>query len=481
MAEVRVTKKDVIWSYVAQFFNMGSGLIVLPMILHMLSPAEIAMNYLMLTVSSLIALLDFGFLPQFSRNITYVFSGVPDLKEEGLFDVQESVNFGLLKNMIGVAKKVYGILSASTLFLMLTLGTLYIHKVTNGFSNVNNALVIWLIFSISSFFNVYYSYYASLLSGKGLVKETKIANIAQRFTYIILSYCLLIAGFSLLGVVIANLISPFVGRYFYHKFFYQEDLKLQLKNYTVNNKEVKRLFRIIWYNSKKMGLITIASFGITKIGMFLSGLYLSSPDVASYGLMIQLMAILTAVSGTHYVSIQPLLGSLYASGKRSELIKQMGLGITTYYIIFISGLCGIILCGPLLLLFIKSNTILPSTIILLLYGLCCFLETNTSFFSAILVLGNKINFVSSSLLTSFGIVILSYLSLRFTDFTIMGLVLSQLIPGLFYSDWKWPYVVCHNNNTNILNVIKVGSFEIKTIIKTYYDRHFAINRQLQKD
>lgn len=468
MAEVKVTKTDIIWSYVAQFFNMGAGLIVLPLILHMLSPAEIAMNYLMLTVSSLIALLDFGFLPQFARNITYVFSGVPDLKQEGIFPVEEQINYGLLKNMIGVAKKVYTILSVSSLVIMLTFGSIYIYNVTDKFSNVNNAFEIWILFSLSSFFNIYYSYYASLLTGKGLVKESKIAIIAQKLTYIILSYCLLITGFSLLGVVIANLISPFVGRFFFHRFFYKEDLKLKIEKYKVDSSEVKRLFRIIWYNSKKLGLITLASFGITKIGLFLSGIYLSSYDVASYGLMIQLISVLTSVSGTHYVSIQPLLGSLFASGKTSELIKQLGLGIVIFYIVFILGISAIVLCGPQLLLLIKSNAILPSSSIIILYGIACFLETNSSFFVTVLVLGNKINFVSSSLLTSFGIVTLSFISLKYTHYTILGLVLAQLIPALMYSDWKWPYVVCRNYKTNLINIIKIGLLEIKNIVINFH-------------
>lgn len=465
MSEIKVTKKDVIWSYVAQFFNMGSGLIVLPLILHMLSPAEIAMNYLMLTISSLIALLDFGFLPQFSRNITYIFSGVPDLMKEGLYPVRDSINYILLKNMIGVAEKVYGILGIFTLILMLTVGTVYIRDVTDGFTNVNNAFIIWIVFSVSSFFNVYYSYYASLLTGKGLIKESKIAMIAQRLTYIIFSYILLIAGFSLLGVVIANLISPFVGRYFYYNFFYDETLKNQIKEHRIDKKEVKRLFSIIWYNSKKMGLIAVASFGITKIGLFLSGIYLSPKDVASYGLMIQLIAIIISLSGTHYVSIQPLLGSLYAQNKHSELVRQMGIGITIFYILFILGLCVIALLGPQLLCLIKSNVVLPSPMILIIYGFVCFLEMNTSFFVTILVLGNKINFVTSSLLTSLGIAILSYISLKYTTYTTMGLVLAQGIPGLFYSYWKWPYVVCHNNNTNIINIIKVGALELYSRIK----------------
>ena len=71
--QIAVSKSDVIWGYAAKFFSLATGVIVLPVVLRMLSTEEIAMNYLMLTVSSLVALFDFGFAPQFGRNITYVF------------------------------------------------------------------------------------------------------------------------------------------------------------------------------------------------------------------------------------------------------------------------------------------------------------------------------------------------------------------------------------------------------------------------
>lgn len=121
MARVNVTKKDVIWSYVAQILNLGSGLFILPLILHMLSANEIAMNYLMLTVASFISLLDFGFLPQFARNLTYVFSGVPDLEKEGVLKAEASINYTLLSNMIGVAKKVYSIIGSAAFIYYVTL------------------------------------------------------------------------------------------------------------------------------------------------------------------------------------------------------------------------------------------------------------------------------------------------------------------------------------------------------------------------
>lgn len=125
----------------------------------MLSAEEIGMNYLMLTVGSLVSLFDFGFAPQFGRNITYVFAGAQALKKEGVDIGGGSVNYRLLSTMISVAKSVYCILAVVVLLIMLTLGTAYIYKVTHGFKDVHNSLLIWIVYSISVFFKVYYTYY----------------------------------------------------------------------------------------------------------------------------------------------------------------------------------------------------------------------------------------------------------------------------------------------------------------------------------
>lgn len=131
-----LSKKDITWGYFAQFFSIASGIITLPLILRMLSVEEIGMNYLMLTIGSLVALFDFGFAPQFGRNITYVFSGAQEIKKEGLeiTNGDKNVNYRLLATMIHTARYVYRRLALIVLTVMLLLGSLYIYKVTNGFN-----------------------------------------------------------------------------------------------------------------------------------------------------------------------------------------------------------------------------------------------------------------------------------------------------------------------------------------------------------
>ncbi|MBQ5936174.1 MAG: polysaccharide biosynthesis protein, partial [Bacteroidales bacterium] len=98
MPEINISKKDVLWGYVATFFQVASGLVVLPFILHFLTKEEVGLNYIMLTVGAMVSLFDFGFTPQFGRNFSYIFSGATDLAKEGLQNaVGEKTNYRLLR------------------------------------------------------------------------------------------------------------------------------------------------------------------------------------------------------------------------------------------------------------------------------------------------------------------------------------------------------------------------------------------------
>ena len=172
--EIHISKRDVVWGYIGQFFNIAAGFLTLPLILHMLSTEEIAMNYLMLSVSTLVALMDFGFTPQVTRLVSYVYSGAETLDKEGYTEIKNNtVSYLLLFKLIKVTKKIYQRISLISLLLLMTVGTCYMYRVTNGFKNVDNSLLIWIVFSISTFFTIYYKYYDALLIGRACerVKE----------------------------------------------------------------------------------------------------------------------------------------------------------------------------------------------------------------------------------------------------------------------------------------------------------------------
>lgn len=326
---VEVSKKDVFWGYFSQIFIMASGLITLPLILRMLTAEEVGLNYLMLTIGSLVSLFDFGFAPQFGRNITYVFSGANRLQKEGIATDETAtpghINYNLLSTLIHSARFVYQRLSLIVLLCMLTLGTLYMYTANKEISGVPNSFIIWIIYSVSVYLSIYYSYYNSLLTGRGLITEAKKAGVYSRIVYVVLTFVLLLCGLGLMGVVIANLVSPFVQRYLSHRYFFTGEIKSFHDQYVVDRKERRELISILWHNAKRSGLVFVGSYAVSKMGIFIAGFYLPLAVIGSYGLMMQLVGIIAAVSGTLVSLYQPRFAKLRIDNNRPNCCVSLSL------------------------------------------------------------------------------------------------------------------------------------------------------------
>jgi O-antigen/teichoic acid export membrane protein len=467
---MNLSKKDVVWGYFAQFFTIASGILILPLVLRLLTPEEIGMNFLMLTIGTMVSLLDFGFAPQIGRNFSYVFAGAQILQKEGLGisnEVNATVNYRLLATLIHTAKFIYRIISFVVLFVMLSFGTLYIYIITKGFTNVDNALIIWCLYSVSTFFNIYYAYYISMLSGKGMIKEMQKSIVYSRIAYIMISVVLLLFDFGLIGVVLANFIAPFVSRYLSYHYFYSLDIKEKINNFIIDKSEILDLFTIIWYNAKKLGIVYIGAYAITKFGIFLSGLYLSLPEVASYGIMMQLVGVISTVAGTLFTISNPRFSILKFERNNTLLLKNFALSMGVFYLVFIIGGFILAFIGPLLFSALKSNIALPATYIILLYVGVMMLEANHSYFSTIIVIGNSVPFVWISLMTGGLIILGSFISLYYTNLGILGLVLVQGGVQGAYNNWKWPKVVCKDFNISFFDFLKLSMFETATKLKIH--------------
>lgn len=450
--EIKVSRSDVIWSYVAQFFNLATGLITLPVILKLLSADEVGFNYILISINSIVVLFDLGFSGQFSRYLTYIFSGAQTIEKEGISSVYDNrVNEHLLACTIKTAKRIYWLISLLALVALLLLGTLYIYKVTQGFSLVSNTLIIWGIFCASCFFNVYFLYYNVFLQGRGLVKESRQAQILSRICQILLIFILLFAGYGLMAVVTANLISPFVFRIFSHKKFYTPEIKAILINEKVTSTEVKEVFTILFYNAKKMGFINILSSAIGYASTLVIGGYLSLAEVGSYGLLVQLTGIIAGISMVHFTSITPRLSSLMVMKDNAKMKEVFGMSMFFFYCIMILGCFALFAAVPILKWF-EFNTQLPSFLIIGLYYLYAFNERNQSLFSQLFLLENDMRFFPAAIWTG----VISFLALwlsLYLGYGLLGVVLAQSLPLYAYSAWKWPNEAIRVFEISLLNDI----------------------------
>lgn len=457
--DIVVTKKDILWSYLAKFFNIGVGLITLPAILKLLSADEVGVNYILLSINSMIALFDMGFSSQFSRYLTYIFSGAQKIEKEGVAsEYSSSINDHLLTVTIKTAKTIYGFLSLIAIVVLLTVGTLYIYHVTDGFALVENTLLIWLLFCASSFFNMYYLYLNSFLQGKGLVKEANQAQVASRIAQLLILLFLLIKGYGLLGVVIANFISPFVFRFLAIRFFYTSDLKCLISKNSVTKNEIKSTFEIIFFNAKKIGIIAAFAALLGYASTLIIAMYLPLPVVGAYGVLAQIVGIIGTISMTFLVSKMPQLSNLMVTNNFCAIKEQFGISMFLFYLIYLLGLVCLLFVPYVFSLFHFSIS-LPAYGIVVFYGVTRFIEQNQSAYCQLLIANNRLVYFTSSIITCIVEFLLLFVCLKI-GWGLWGVVIAQAIPLFAYCAWKWPIYVCKEFQINILDDIICNPYRL---------------------
>jgi hypothetical protein len=454
---IKVSRVDVYWSYLAQIFNVGSSLLVLPFVLSNLSSEEVGLNYIMLTIASFVSLLDFGFTPQFSRNLSYVLAGAQTLQKQGVeVSAGSAVNYRLLATLIDVGKFIYKRLALMGIFILLTFGSLYISNVTDGESTVINLWSIWIIFSFGTYFNIYFSHYQSLLIGSGLISDYNKSLVFSRTVYILLAYLFLMLDMRLLGIVLANVIAPFVSRYLARSAFFNPEIREKIQYLKISKNERSNLFDIIWHNSRKLGLVMVGSFAIGKFSMFIAGLFLPLSDIASFGLMSQLFGILSTISVVYFNSHQARFASLRAQGNKEILLKEFAFSMIVFYILFVFGSLILVSAVPSLLLMIGAEVVLPNILICGMFGIILLLESNHSNFASFIATANEVPFVKSALIAGAVICILDIFVLKFTDIGLFGLILVQGVVQAMYSNWKWPLTVLREFNLRFIPFLLLG-------------------------
>ena len=204
--------------------------------------------------------------------------------------------------------------------------------------------------------------------------------------------------------------------------------------------------------------------------MFLAGLFLSLQEVASYGLMLQLGGIVITLSISLFTFNNPRLAALRVQNDKEKLLNEFSMQMVFFHVMAIIGSVIFVLFGPSLLVLIHSRTELPSMMICALYMIVMILENYHSSCAVMITVGNRVPFVPAALIAGSAIVIFSFLSLRFTNLGILGLVLVQGICQLVYN-WKWPVEAYKELGSNPIKGEFIGLRELYGRCKVYCEAY----------
>lgn len=237
----------------------------------------------------------------------------------------------------------------------------------------------------------------------------------------------------------------------------------------IPNKEIKEMFWIVWYNASREGIVTLANYLSNQACTILCSLFMPLSMTGIYSLAVQLATAASNVSAALYTANQPVLQSAYISNDKALVRRKMSLIVVSYTSIYILGMAAIITVALPILRIIKPETVVTIPVMLgvgLYQFVLKFRNCYTSYFSCT----NRIPYVKAFIVSSISCVVFALIALKILDLGLWGLVIAQLLSQAMFNVWYWPIKAHAEMNLGITEMLKLGTHEMKLIIKGFVKR-----------
>ncbi len=433
-----ISHSDLVWGYGAQLLNVGTGILLLPVVLHFMSPADVGLWIVFVTLGSLAQLLEFGFQPTIARNVAYVFAGAKTLVNDGIikYNATESqINSTLLVDLVVAARKIYRTIALVASLLLFTAGTFYITTLITPDQNYYNTLLGWCAFSLGYSMLFYFGYINGLLQGRGDVTKANKIVIIQRLSFLLLGIAFALIGWGLLGLGIASMLSALLGRIAAIRYINMTDSVLWNPR-SLNQQSVGKLQKILWHNASRLGTVQLGAFLINRSSILIASSALGVAASAKYSLTLTILLALSSASSVIAQINVPHLSSMQLRNERDGVVATYKKIVLISFFTYTAGFVLIAAFGNLGLELIRSNVTLIPIEQLLLLGVILILEMHHSVAATVLTTWNSVPFVPAALISGLAILILSLLLVNSCG--PIGLIISQGAVQLAYNNWKWP-------------------------------------------
>lgn len=468
---INARKKDVIWNYLSIFFNLGSSVIFLPVMIHYESPDIVGLWYVIVSIGAIVQLFDMGFNPTISHSVTYAWSGASDLKKDGVVFTEDNngPNFPLLCGVLKACRYLYLRISLAAAAVMLVLGTLYIYHIASSYLSIE-IYAAWFIYILAVFTNLYIGYYTVFLSGIGDVFRKNRANIISKALFVGLGIIGMVMGYGLLCLCISYLISGFALRLLCKKYlisyhaFHKLLEKGQEGKYTV-----KYVIGTMWHNAWRDGLVTITAYLTGQATVLISGAYLTLYETGIYSVSMQIINVLLGVAGGMFTAYIPALQFCYVTKNVEKARELYQRAIGCFYFISIFGVIGFLLIGVPIIQLIRHDFVIDRFDFALL-AFSMLLMNRHRWAACLISTWNTLPYTFAFILFGVLSVLGTYIGLAFFHLGIIGLIGIPLIIESLYNNWKWVVVVNRFYHISEFETVKFGYSEVKRLIRSKFKR-----------
>lgn len=461
----RLTRRDLVWGYLAQLMNLAGGILLLPLLVLHLSSEEVGLWFVFLTMVSLAQLIELGLQPTLARSAAYVYSGVDDLRREGLMSANAgaTVDISLLRRLVRTGRKAYRVVGLTVALLLFVGGGTYVaHLQAANTGVIHDALPAWLAYAGGFVISAYLGYYNAFILGRGDIVQNNKVVVATKGSFFILGAAAVILGFGLIGLGAASLLSCITSRVLARHYYLSGRHSLDSRHGSA--KQAPSLMAALWPNAWKLSVVQLGSFLIVRANTLVASTFMGLALVASYGLTVQLLLVLSGVASLLVTLQLPRMNAAQVRSDRAQLQRAFGLAVVSSWLLFAIGTFALAWLGNAALdLMGKNISLLDAGVLSALMGIA-FLEMNHSIAAMYLTTLNRVPFAGAAVISGVAIVTLSSILCGWLGMGVWGLVLAQGLVQLGYNNWKWPLEALRDLQIGPGRLLRLGFAELGHVI-----------------
>lgn len=416
--------------YVSTLAAILGNLILLPLAYAYLQPVQIGLWFNYLTIFSFLLLLDFGVTGTATR----------EMGKSWFWKYGDKIDLSFFAGLLLSFRRIYNQIAIAATLIAILLCSPYLLSIADYEGGRQDVLYSWPINCMAIYVFIRYLYLVPALRGMDRIdivyNSTTFSKIFQVFS----AYLMLEMGLGIAAISISFLISTIFARaYLYIAISNSPHIKNSkiLSSFPgqVSNVNAPDLIRKVWKN----GAISLAVFFQDKASIFYVSIFAGLAAAERYGLTVQILGILAAVSNVYYKSCQKKLIDNYLSKSTRGAITYILRSILSQILILGGG--GVVLFFSANYIFalaqMEAKLIEPGVYFILLFYLLMF---NVQFICVnYLMIADDFSmlypYLGSAALYAASI----YVASKFIDIGIPEIVGIQFFIMLLYNGWFWPW------------------------------------------
>lgn len=409
-------------------------LVLTPLILINYNVDEIAFWYLLLTLNSLVIVVDFGFYPTYSRIVSYAYSGLGEVKD--ISKVDQKVNFR--EPEWGFMKRIYGTLNTTyflmTIFVAVVVLISTIYSVSIIINRTSQQWLLWSaygVFLLSTVFAFLARRSDTIIIGTNHVALINRWNIFNNVFNSLCSILIVYYGLSVFWLAANQLLFSvlLLIRNFYIEQYICDGKFKEFKLFSFD----KEIFNWIWAPAWKSGVLVLASTGITQITGILYSNWSTSAELAAYLITLKLVTTVSQFSQAPFYSKLPVFSGLRVNHKLQKLSDSSAIAMYKAFWVFALGMACLFYFGDFLLMAIGANSNLESSPFIILMAFVWFFERQHAMHAQIYVTTNDVPFYKSAIVT--GLISIASIYIFLPIFGVWAFPMSQGISNLAINNW----------------------------------------------